>query len=346
MDTIYVGISGINAVDNPGPGSGVARSLKEDPGLRVNVVGLAYDAMEPGIYMEWLFDRAFIMPYPSGSGEAMVERLLYIKEQHGLDCVIPNLDTELPAYIRYADELEKHGIRTFLPTREQFGRRAKDQLAGVAEAIGIQYPRTEVVMSVGSLMKALDDLDLPLMVKGAFYKAHRAYTRQEATGFYHHLVSEWGYPVIVQEVVTGEEMNVVGVGDGKGEALGLVGIKKSWVTSQGKIWTGVTVCHEGMLSAARRFIRHFSWRGPFELECIVTRDGEVYLVEINPRFPAWSYFATGVGQNLPGSLLRTMLGMPVQAYGEYPAGKLYVRYTYELVTNMAPFQAVATKGEK
>ena len=48
-----VAVSGINAVDNPGPGVGIAKSLKEgDKELRV--FGLAYDAMEPGIYMDWL----------------------------------------------------------------------------------------------------------------------------------------------------------------------------------------------------------------------------------------------------------------------------------------------------
>ena len=54
MATKFVGVSGINAVDNPGPGIGVARSLKEDPGLDVRIIGLAYDAMEPGIYMDWI----------------------------------------------------------------------------------------------------------------------------------------------------------------------------------------------------------------------------------------------------------------------------------------------------
>ena len=51
MKRIVVGVSGINAVDNPGPGIGVARSLKEDGELDIEVVGLAYDAMESGIYM-------------------------------------------------------------------------------------------------------------------------------------------------------------------------------------------------------------------------------------------------------------------------------------------------------
>jgi carbamoyl-phosphate synthase large subunit len=76
MDTLVVGVSGINAIDNPGPGIAVARSLKEDPEFGVRIVGLAYDAMDPGIYMDWVIDKSFLMPYPSGCGEAFVERLL------------------------------------------------------------------------------------------------------------------------------------------------------------------------------------------------------------------------------------------------------------------------------
>ena len=70
MDALVVGVSGINAVDNPGPGIAVARSLKEDSDLNVRIVGLAYDAMDPGIYMDWVVDQSFMMPYPSGNAEA------------------------------------------------------------------------------------------------------------------------------------------------------------------------------------------------------------------------------------------------------------------------------------
>lgn len=344
MAPIHVGISGINAVDNPGPGAGVARSLKEDAELEVEVLGLAYDAMEPGIYMDWLFGKSFIMPYPSGGGEALLERLLYIKKNHGLDCVIPCLDSELPVYIRYERELRAAGIETFLPTREQFRLRSKENLAGVAETIGVRCPRTEVLTSPAALAPALERLGLPVMVKGPLYKAFRAVTAADAAAYFHQLVAEWGYPVLLQEVVAGEEMNVVGVGDGEGGDLGTVGIKKSWVTSLGKIWTGLTVRHEAMLAAARALTHELEWRGPFELECIVA-DGEVHLIEINPRFPAWSYFATAVGQNLPANLIRKMLGKPLLEAPPYEAGRLYVRYTYELVTDLECFQKIVTRGE-
>jgi len=45
------------------------------------------------------------LPYPSSSGEGYLDRLLYIKSAHGLDVVVPNLDAELPFYIKYASQL-------------------------------------------------------------------------------------------------------------------------------------------------------------------------------------------------------------------------------------------------
>ncbi len=344
MKTITIGISGINAVDNPGPGIGVARSLKESADLDVRIVGLAYDAMEPGIYMDWVVDKSYILPYPSGNGRDYIARLLQIKESYGLDLVIPCLDVELPVFIKYAQELADNDIRTFLPSMAQFHLRGKDKLSEIAANINIDLPRTEVVTSYDTLLQAVERIGLPVMVKGSYYKAYRAYTTQEAAAHYHHLVAEWGYPVIVQEIVTGDELNVVGVGDGDGESLGLVGIKKVSITSLGKIWTGVTVRNDRMLSAAAAFVRAYKWRGPFELECIVSGDN-VYLIEVNPRFPAWAYFATGVGVNLPAQLVRSCMGAQAEPAADYEAGKLFVRYSYDMVTDMAPFQSIVTRGE-
>ncbi|WP_457624564.1 ATP-grasp domain-containing protein [Persephonella sp.] len=343
---LFIGVSGINAVDNPGPGIGVAKSLKEAEDFKSKIVGLAYDAMEPGIYMDWFVDKSYIMPYPSGGHDAFINRLYYIKESYGLDFVMSVLDAELPVLIKYADELERNGIKTFLPTLEQFKLRGKDRLDEIASNIGIDIPKSEVVTSYDELLKAIDKIGLPVMVKGAFYKAYRAYTKQEAVSYFNKIVAQWGYPIIVQQVVSGEEMNVVAAGDGEGKPLGMVGIKKMWITELGKIWTGVTIKNEKMLTAAEKFIEKYGWRGAFELECIVDlKNDKVYLIEINPRFPAWSYFATGVGVNIAANIIRKAFGMPVVEYKDYPAGKLYVRYTDDLVTDMERFQKIITRGE-
>jgi carbamoyl-phosphate synthase large subunit len=294
--------------------------------------------------MDWVIDKSFIMPYPSAGGDGYLERLLEVKKTYGLDIVIPNLDAELPLYIKYAARLREQGIASFLPSDEQFRLRGKDKLTDLGDLIDVQVPKTEVVTSYAMLAPAIEKIGLPVMVKGCFYKAHRAYTIQEAAADFNKLVAEWGYPVIVQEVVAGDELNVVGMGDGEGNSLGLVAIRKIWITSLGKIWTGVTIKNERILAAAERFIRIFRWRGPFELECIVT-DDQVHLIEINPRFPAWVYAATGVGINFPSQLLRCSRGLPVATPGDYPAGKLFVRYSYDLVTEMTAFQNIIHRGE-
>lgn len=344
---LVIGVSGINAVDNPGPGIGVARSLREAEDLDVRIVGLSYDAMEPGIYMDWVVDDAFLLPYPSAGHDAYRERLLYVQEKTGMDFVVPTLDTEMPFYMKYHRELAAQGIGTFVPTPEQYRLRGKDRLGELARALDLSLPRTEVVSSLEDLERAVDDIGTPVMVKGAFYKAYKAYTGKEAVSHYNKLVAEWGYPILVQEMVKGDELNVVAVGDGEGGSLGRVAVKKMWITELGKIWTGVTIQHPAMLRATDRFMEQYRWKGPMELECMVDGD-TVYLVEINPRFPAWTYLSTGVGVNLPARMVRRALGLPEPGgpSAAYDAGKLFVRYTYELVTDMDRFQQMITTGER
>jgi carbamoyl-phosphate synthase large subunit len=344
MKECIIGVSGINAVDNPGPGVGVARALKEDKELNARVVGLAYDAMEPGIYLDWLMDKTYIIPYPSSRKEALLQRLAYIKSSYGLDFIFPNLDSELPFYSLCREEIEAMGIKLCVPDPEQLRLRGKDRLGEVAENIGIDIPRTLVVNSYGQLMDGVKELGLPVMVKGSLYKAYRAHTAQQAGAYFNKITAEWGYPIIIQEPVSGEEMNVVGVGDGEGGLIGQVGIKKMWITELGKIWTGVTVKNKAMMTAARDFVQKYNWKGPFELECIVDGD-TVYLIEINPRFPAWSYFSTGVGINLPANTVRKAFDMPSTCSGGYDAGKLYIRYTYETIKDLDTFQGITLKGE-
>ncbi|HFB83557.1 MAG TPA: ATP-grasp domain-containing protein, partial [Thermodesulfatator sp.] len=329
---------------NPGPGIAVIRSLKEDGRLNLRTIGLAYDAMEPGIYLDWLVERSFIMPYPSSEEADYLGRLFYIQEVAGLDVVIPTLDAELPLYIKGKEKLLSRGIKTFLPTWEQFELRSKEHLPEVAERIGLAIPPTEAVTSPSELYRALDRVGFPAMIKGLFYKAYRVHTYQEAESSFQKIVAEWGYPVLVQKVVQGEEINVIGLGDGQGSSLGLMAIKKLWITAWGKIWTGVTIKNESIIKAAEAFLKAYGWRGAFELECIATED-KIYLIEINPRFPAWVYFATGAGLNLPARLLRAAVGLPVERDSHYEAGRLYIRYTYDLVTDMETFQRIITRGE-
>ncbi len=324
-----IAVSGLNNTDNPAPGIPVIKSLQEEHTL----IGLSYDANEPGNYMG-LCEKTYLMPYPSLGIEELKKRLAHIKENANIDAVIPNLDAELPLYIKYQKELEEElDIRLCLPSLENFELRNKNRLDGLSKTLQIHHPKTFEISSIEELVQCSQKTGFPLMIKGNYYKAYMSYNLDSAIDNFYKISNEWGFPVLVQEVVSGEELNLVGVADGKGELKGAVAIKKLTTTDIGKIWTGVTLKNDKLMEIAKDFVAGTKWKGPFELECIMADNGDIFLIEINPRFPAWVYFATEIGMNLPKMVVDIMQGIDTPPLLEYPQNKLYVRYTAELVTD-------------
>ena len=334
-----VAISGLNNTDNPAPGIPVIKSLQAQNEL----VGFAYDPNEPGNYMPDMVSKTYLMPYPSLGYEELKNRLLYIKKEENIEAIIPNLDAELPLYIKYQEEIEAMGIKLCLPSAENFELRNKNKLGKLSDDLGIIYPTTHEISSVAELVKIAGESSFPLMVKGNYYKAYMAHNLESAIESFYKISNEWGFPILIQEVVQGEEINLVGVGDGRGELKGAVAIKKLSTTDIGKIWTGVTIANEKLMQVAKDFVKTTGWKGPFELECMVNMN-QVFMIEINPRFPAWVYFATEIGVNLPQMVVDIMQDKEIAPQLEYPQNKMYVRYTGEFVTDFTDFmKLLATK---
>ena len=121
---LNIGVSGLNATDNPGPGVGVIRSIRESGEFEGIVTGLAYNPLDPGAYMQGICDNVFLVPYPSQGAENLLERIRVIHSTVPLDVVIPTLDSELGAYMKISPELASMGIHTYLPEEEMFHLRA------------------------------------------------------------------------------------------------------------------------------------------------------------------------------------------------------------------------------
>ena len=334
-----IAVSGLNNTDNPAPGIPVIKSLKNNHEL----IGLSYDPNEPGNYMG-MTKKNYLMPYPSLGYEELKQRLLYLKEKENIEAIIPNLDAELPLYIKYQDEIEAIGIKLCLPSLENFELRNKNKLDSLSKELDISYPKTIEVTSIEELKKASEELNFPMMVKGNYYKAYMAHNFESAVEYFYKISNEWGFPILTQEVVSGQEINLVGVADGRGELKGAVAIKKLTTTDVGKIWTGITIQNEKLISIAKDFAKKTKWKGPFELECMVNMNN-VYLIEINPRFPAWVYFATEVGVNLPEMVINIINGKEFKSNLEYQPNKMYVRFVEELVTDFTDFTTLLSKKE-
>ena len=104
---INIGITGLNNTDNPGPGVPVIRGILDSQMFDARIIGLAYENLEPGIYMDGLLDRTYLLPYPSEGIEVYMQRIAYIQEQEKLDVLIPNFDAELYTFMKSAKTHER-----------------------------------------------------------------------------------------------------------------------------------------------------------------------------------------------------------------------------------------------
>ena len=342
---ITVALTGLNNTDNPGPGVPVIRGIRESKAFDTRIIGLAYENLEPAIYMQGMVDRTYQVPYPSEGSDVLVHRILEIHKKDPMDVLIPNFDAELYAFMRSEHLLKEAGIHTFLPTLEQFEERHKTNLPEFGEKYGLDVPFSKAITRIDEIEKLKEDFEFPVMVKGKFYDAYLAYNEEQVRMNYNKISAKWGLPVIIQEFIKGTEVNVVALGDGHGHTIGAVPMRKQFITDKGKAWSGITLDDPRMLDLTKQIIRAMKWRGGMELELVKSHKNELYIIEINPRIPAWVYLAVGAGQNMPEALLKLALGMEVTPFTDYQVGKMFIRYSYDLITDLKEFEKLSTLGE-
>lgn len=342
---ITLAVTGLNNTDNPGPGVPVIRGAKESEDFDVRVIGLVYENLEPGIYMEGLCDRIFQIPYPSTGSDELIERIEHIHQQEKIDVLIPNFDAELFSFMKNEKRLLEKGIHTFLPSMKQFQEREKDKLHEYGIKYGVKVPGSINLGSFNQIKEIEEKFDYPVMIKGQFYDAYVATNEEQVKQAFHKLAAKWGLPVIAQEFVKGTEVNVIALGDGKGNTIAAVPMRKQYITDKGKAWGGITLADEKMMEITRMIIQKTKWKGGMELELIKTNNGEYFLIEINPRIPAWVYLAVGAGQNIPDALIKLALGWDVKPMTSYKIGKMFVRYSYDMIVDLEKFAAISMNKE-
>lgn len=341
---LNVAISGLNAADVPAPGIGIARCLKEAEGLNIKIIGLAYDAFEPGILDSNMIDCTYLMPYPKLGKTALLSRIIEINKKEKVDLVIPSLDSELLNFIRIKDELNNLGIKTFLPNEKQLSKTTKINLHKLCHDIGLQTLKTKIINSMHDV-NAIDE-KFPILVKGAIYEAYVAHDTNELIYYTSKIAHKWGFPVIVQEYVQGEEINATCIGNEHGNLVGFIGMKKVVTSQMGKGWTCISIKNEILLDISKKILGALKWKGPIEIEGIFSKtNNNYYILELNPRFPQWIYLSKGAGVNLPLMCLNLAMGNNTPMELDYKAGIVFTNYTTNVVTDISKLEPLFTKGE-
>jgi len=342
---LNIAVTALNAIDSPGPGIAVIRGLMEAKSFDAKIIGFSYDALEPGIYMHDHVAKSYQIPYPSSGAEPLMERIKFIHSIEKIDIIIPNFDAELYSFMKLESKLKAMGISMLLPTLAQFEERHKVNLNAFGEKHNIHVPKSKIIHTTDYIAKLKDDFSYPVLVKGKYYDATIVYNDEQVKSAFNKISAKWGLPIIIQEFIHGSEFNVTGLGDGEGNTIAVVPMRKQYITDKGKAWGGVTIANKKILDIADNFIRSTKWKGPFEFDLMKNSENEFYLLEINPRMPAWIYLAVGAGQNIPEAVVNLALGNKVLPFENYAVGKMFVRYAYDMIVDIAEFQQMSTNGE-
>jgi carbamoyl-phosphate synthase large subunit len=335
-------VTGLHAADNPSPGLAVARCLVA--GGR-DVIGLCYSAVETGAHAADVFRQVYRMPRPEHDLDDYFERLAVIRAESGAEIVLPTLDPEVSLYARQQETLRRIGLQFLLPSQETLRRVEKEHLAAVGRGCGFHVPTLHPVRSIAQARATARRLGLPLMIKGAWYEAHRIDYLDEIPAAFRTLSQRWGLPVLLQAVVEGVEAVVACLCDGTGNMVRSLGLRKLGMSSQGTTWCGVTFRNRQLEAACARLLCELAWQGPCEVEVkLHERSGMLTLIELNTRFPSWIGAMVEVGRNLPLDLVHLAEGRQLQPDTGYTTGYVMARQHVDRIVPLSRMVALDTGG--
>jgi predicted ATP-grasp superfamily ATP-dependent carboligase len=148
----------------------------------------------------------------------------------------------------------------------------------------------------------------PIWVKGPEYDAVPVWSWYEMAPVVQRLSRAWGGRdrLFLQAHVEGQDVTMA-FAAWEGKLLGAAFLEKLDRTYEGKAWSGRVSRLPGDLEhALRKFVRATRWSGGGEIECVRDPQLRLWLLECNPRFPAWIYGATQAGLNLPAMLVQAV----------------------------------------
>ena len=328
---ICVGTTDIKTIENPQPGIAIGESLKRKG---YKVIGIDDAPLTAALVLPF-FDNVYILPkFRNYNLEFLKREFKKLRKKENLKIFIPGYDTDVHFFSKHREEFEEIGIKMLLPSLNSLNLSSKQNLSKLREH-NIEVPTTFKVKDRDALKKISKKLEFPLMVKGLVKGAYIAKNTKDILFFYEKIKQdpECGKTneILLQEFIKGSIFSIAGVVDSKSRLVRSVQMKKLAIDSKGTTWAGYTVKEEILEKITRKIIKIINWTGPFEFEFVKEKNtGKFFLIEINPRLPAWIHLATMAGQNFPEAIVRICLGEKIKVKRNYKVNLFFTRVGLEV----------------
>jgi diaminopimelate decarboxylase len=298
---IYV--SGLYCGGNPQPGVGIARSLRQAfPSAKI--VGVDYSTRLSGIHFDELDELWIQRPWNELDLDQWGGRVRDVLDAGGLWISGSDLES------MWLASLFPDGHRNLLaPPTEGLRRITKPAVEG-ASRMPFRIPDyLSTEHSDWNLHAFCRAHDWRVWLKGPYYDASRTPSWDSFVALRAALKKVWSTErLFLQRHVSGYEESIM-LSAYRGELLGAVSMKKRDITPEGKTWAGeISDIPSAFVEPLKAMIRDLNWTGGGELEMVRDAGGQLWLLEMNPRFPAWVHGATIAGHNLPALLVERATG--------------------------------------
>jgi len=303
---VRVLLSGCHSGPSPSSGLGVARSLREAFPYAW-LVAKDHSVECSGMHHE-VFDETSISR-PWAELDLAAHRSDLAAQLAGGSLFLSGLDLEA-AWLA-----EQNLDGALVAPANSFQRLTKPAVCAMAGLPGVAVPPwASMDADQREVLAFARHHDWRVWVKGPAYEAKRATNWQELRGAHEKLADTWGNAGLhVQAEVKGTEVSIA-VSAFRGEMLDAVFMEKRQVTETGKTWAGaIANVPPGLLASLRAVLGDLCWTGGMELEFVRDTAGLLWLIDLNPRFPAWIHGATLAGRNLPARLVTAATGIAAAA---------------------------------
>ncbi|MFL6262265.1 MAG: hypothetical protein ACJ76Y_21420 [Thermoanaerobaculia bacterium] len=325
MNQALITISGVNSDPDPSPGVGIARSLREAFPQAI-LTAVDYSVRSSGLHHP-IFDSVLVQPVWSELDLTTYAQQIRAHLDQDLGCWISGLDVETGWL---ASALGDHS-RLLIPNAAAQLVVKKPSL-GCAPTLQMFVPEYLPALSAPTDLHALGRRSgWRLWVKGRYHEAYAAYSFPELRRQIRALEAHWPLDTIfIQQHVVGTERSFTFAAY-DGQLLGAVEVEKRSVTAQGKTWAAsVSLPTADVLERLSGFIHDTRWTGGGEVEFVRGMDGRDWLIDLNPRFPAYIHGITLCGHNLPALLVGAALDAEYLPATSPSSSRQFIRVVHEL----------------
>ncbi|HEX8554896.1 MAG TPA: ATP-grasp domain-containing protein, partial [Sphingomonas sp.] len=300
-------VSGLYAGGNPQPGVGIVRSLRQGY-PNATLVGVEYSNRVSGIHFDELDELWIQRPWGELDLDAYGLKVRDVLDAGGL--WISGSDLEA----MWLGTLFPNGHPNLLAPPMSAIKRITKPVVEAASGLPVKIPTyLSTEHSDWDLHAFCREHNWRVWLKGPYYDASRTPTWDAFTAIRNALSKAWSTEkLFLQAHVSGYEESVM-LSAYRGELLDAVSMRKRDITPEGKTWAGdVSEVPASFMEPLRRMVRETNWTGGGELEMVRDASDQLWLIEMNPRFPAWVHGATIAGHNLPALLVQAASGVKAQ----------------------------------